>query len=86
MVLHGNGVGLLAATKKTDKLKGAVASLKSQDVEFNVCNNTLWGRKVSYDKNLFDAYKKDIVLSGVDELSCIFYIWADARFRGQSSR
>lgn len=69
VVLHGNGVGLLASAKKSDKIKGAVASLKSQNVEFNVCNNTLRGRKISYDKDLFDVYKEDIVPSGVAELS-----------------
>ena len=70
VVLHGNGLGLLkSANDGNDKLKGAVASLKSQDVEFNVCNNTLRGRKISYENDLFDVYKEDIVPSGVAELS-----------------
>ena len=48
---------------------GAVVSLKSQDVEFHVCNNTLKGRKISYENDLFDVYEEDIVPSGVAELS-----------------
>jgi intracellular sulfur oxidation DsrE/DsrF family protein len=69
VVLHGNGLGLLVNAKSNDQLEGAVASLKSQDVAFHVCNNTLKGRKISYDKDLFDVYEEDIVPSGVAELS-----------------
>ena len=38
-------------------------------MDFNVCNNTLRGRKISYDKDMYDVYKEDIVPSGVAELS-----------------
>ncbi len=69
VVLHGNGVGLLASAKKNENLQGAVVSLKSQNVEFNVCNNTLRGRKISYEKDLYDVFEEDIVPSGVAELS-----------------
>ena len=69
VVLHGNGVGLLASAMKNEKLQGAVVSLKSQNVDFNVCNNTLRGRKISYDNDLFDVFEEDIVPSGVAELS-----------------
>ncbi len=69
VVLHGNGVGLLASAKKNENLQGAVVSLKSQNVEFNVCDNTLRGRKISYEKDLYDVFEEDIVPSGVAELS-----------------
>ena len=69
VVLHGNGVGLLASAKKNEMVQGAVVSLKSQNVDFNVCNNTLRGRKISYEKDLFDVFDEDIVPSGVAELS-----------------
>jgi hypothetical protein len=69
VVLHGNGLGLLKSAMTNDKLQGAVASLKSQDVAFNVCANTLKGRKISYEKDLFDVFEDDIVPSGVAELS-----------------
>ena len=55
--------------KNNDQLEGAVASLKSQNVAFHVCNNTLKGRKIDYNKDLFDVYEEDIVPSGVAELS-----------------
>ena len=67
--LHGNGLGLLVNAKANDKLEGAVASLKSQDVSCHVCANTLKGRKISYENDLFDVYKEDIVPIGVAELS-----------------
>ncbi len=69
VVLHGNGLGLLVNAKKNDQLEGAVASLKSQNVAFQVCNNTLKGRKIDYNKDLFDVYEEDIVPSGVAEVA-----------------
>ena len=69
VVLHGNGLGLLVSAKKNDKLQGQIASLKSQDVSVHVCNNTLRGRKISYEDDLFDVFEEDIVPSGVAELS-----------------
>jgi uncharacterized protein len=69
VVLHGNGLGVLASAKDDDRLQTSVASLKSQDVSFHVCNNTLKGRKISYENDLFDVYEEDIVPSGVAELS-----------------
>ena len=69
VVLHGNGVYLLRDAKSNDKLQMAVTSLKSQDVSFHVCNNTLNGRKISYEDDLFEVWEDDIVPSGVAELS-----------------
>ena len=60
---------MLKSAKSNDRLQGAVTSLKSQNVDFNVCSNTLRGRKISYDKDLFDVFKEDIVPSGIAELS-----------------
>ncbi|MCF6322641.1 MAG: DsrE family protein [Rhizobiaceae bacterium] len=69
VVLHGNGLGLLMKAKDNEKLQGQVISLKSQNVELNVCANTLRGRKISYEDDLFEVFKEDIVPSGVAELS-----------------
>ena len=46
-----------------------MANLKSQNVSFDVCNNTLKGRKINYEKDLYDVFDEDIVPSGVAELS-----------------
>lgn len=69
VVMHGNGLGLLAEAKDNELLQGQVVSLKSQNVAFHVCNNTLQGRKISYSEDLFDVFEEDIVPSGVAELS-----------------
>ncbi len=69
VVLHGNGLGLLQNATKNEALQGQVAALKSQNVNFHVCNNTLRGRKIDYNKDLFNVFKEDIVPSGVAELS-----------------
>ena len=69
VVLHGNGLGVLASAKTDDGLQTRVSGLKAQNVEFQVCNNTLKGRKISYEDDLFDVFEEDIVPSGVAELS-----------------
>ncbi|WP_417523134.1 DsrE family protein [Marinovum sp.] len=69
VVLHGNGLGLLMAAKDDSTLQTVVGSLKGQNVGFQVCNNTLKGRKISYSDDLYDVWEEDIVPSGVAELS-----------------
>lgn len=69
VVLHGNGVGLLKSAMTDQGVQGAVTSLKTQNVNFHVCNNTLKGRKINYEKDLFEVFEDSIVPSGVAELS-----------------
>lgn len=81
VVLHGNGLSLLLkpeALKNVPKFKAAnasndiqqkVDSLKMQGVEFEVCANTLKGRNVDVNRDLYDVDPKDIVPSGVAELA-----------------
>ncbi len=69
VVLHGNGVSLLKSAKSNDQVQSAVLNLRGQNVNFHVCNNTLVGRKISYENDLFEVFEDDIVPSGVAELS-----------------
>lgn len=81
VVLHGNGLALLLepdALSRVPKFKKANADdqmaakidgLKSQGVTFNVCANTVRGRKVNLETDLYDVEKADIVPSGVAELA-----------------
>jgi len=81
VVLHGNGLSMLVlpeALSKLPKFKQANATdnfmvridgLKNQGVAFNVCNNTVVGRKVNIDDDLYDVSESDIVPSGVAELA-----------------
>ena len=80
VVLHGKGLSLLLSPESKTKLpKGngdqvmnaKVSQLKDLGVSFNVCANTLKGKKVSYENDLFDVQKEDIVASGVAELSSL---------------
>ena len=68
VVIHGNGIGLLKSAKSTGKLQTAVANLKSQSVKFQVCANTLKGKKIPMDA-LYEVFDEDIVPSGVAELA-----------------
>ncbi|CFX07528.1 conserved exported protein of unknown function [Candidatus Filomicrobium marinum] len=69
VVLHGDGVNLLRVAKDNLQLQGTVSNLKLQNVAFAVCNNTLKGRKIDKDNDLFEVFDEDIVPSGVAELS-----------------
>jgi len=81
VVLHGNGLALLLepdSLAKVPKFKNAnatedmtakISGLKDQGVNFNVCANTLNGRKVDYLTDLYDVNDSDIVPSGVAEVA-----------------
>lgn len=68
VVIHGNGISLLKNAKDTGTLQTAVSNLKSQNVLFQVCANTLKGKKLSPDQ-LYEVFDEDIVPSGVAELA-----------------
>ena len=80
VVLHGKGLSLLLepdAQEKTklkfgnatDTMQAKISGLKDQGVQFNVCANTLKGKKISYEDDLYDVEKSNIVPSGVAELT-----------------
>jgi hypothetical protein len=81
VVMHGNGVSLLMYPdalgsnkmkegNANDEMQAKITNLKGQGVKFNVCANTLKGRKVAED-DLYDFSKADIVPSGVAELAIL---------------
>lgn len=81
VVLHGNGLALLVEpdalshlpkfknANATDEMTAKISGLKDQGVSFSVCNNTIKGRKVDMENDLYDVQKADIVPSGVAELA-----------------
>lgn len=81
IVLHGNGLAMLLEPDSLAKLKkfkhananesmtAKIDNLKSQGVEFNVCANTVRGRKVDLESDLYNVDNKDIVPSGVAEVA-----------------
>jgi hypothetical protein len=71
VVMHGPGVDILKHAKKDEDIKASVDKLKLQGVHFNVCANTLKGKKIDYKKDLHDVTDKDIVPSGVAEIAIL---------------
>lgn len=69
VVMHGNGLDLLKVANTNPDMQSKVANLKTQNVGFQVCANTLKGKKINYKNDLFDVSEKDIVPSGVAELA-----------------
>ena len=80
IVMHGKGLSLLLEPQAvgdtklkygnaTDAIQAKISGLKAQGVDFKVCANTLRGKKISYEDDLYDVSKADIVPSGVAEIS-----------------
>lgn len=81
VVLHGNGLALLVEpdsleklpkfkhANANDKMTAKIDGLKNQGVAFNVCANTVKGRKVDLNNDLYNVDDADVVPSGVAELA-----------------
>ena len=78
VVMHGKGLSLIldpaSKTKlpkgnATDEQTAKIAGLKDQGISFQVCANTLKGKKIDVKKDLYDVNDADIVPSGVAELA-----------------
>ena len=65
VVLHGNGLSLLTYPESlsktklkqanaTEEMQAKVDGLKTQGVQFNVCANTLKGKKISMEDDLYN--------------------------------
>ncbi|WML89411.1 DsrE family protein [Thiothrix lacustris] len=71
IVMNGDGLGLLTTAKQVEmnadaKLPAKIAELKEKGVKFEVCYNTLIGRKIKFE-DLYDAKPEDVIPSGVAE-------------------
>lgn len=71
IVMNGDGLGLLTIAKQVEmdaeaKLPSRITALKEQGVKFQICYNTLTGRKIKFD-DLYDAKPEDVIPSGVAE-------------------
>ncbi len=69
VIMHGKGVSLLKYANNDLNMQQKVQNLKDQGVKFNVCANTLRGKKINYKNDLYDTSESDIVPSGVAELA-----------------
>jgi len=81
VVLHGNGLALLLEpdslekltkfkhANATEKMTAMIDGLKDQGVSFKVCANTIRGRNVDVETDLYNVSQDDIVPSGVAELA-----------------
>jgi intracellular sulfur oxidation DsrE/DsrF family protein len=71
IVMNGDGLGLLSTAKQVEmnadaKLPAKITELKEKGVKFQICYNTLTGRKIKFDE-LYDAKPEDVIPSGVAE-------------------
>jgi len=81
VVLHGNGLALLLEpdsleeltkfkhANATEQMTAKIDGLKDQGVAFKVCENTVRGRKVDVESDLYNVDPSDIVPSGVAEVA-----------------
>lgn len=71
VVMHGNGLALLQKANTDPDMQSKVLNLKKQGIHFNVCANTLKGKKINYKNDLYDVSEQDIVPSGVAEIAAL---------------
>lgn len=83
VVMHGNGVSMVLLPEALERVKGfkaanaspqmeaSIDGLKNQGVKFKVCANTLQGRQVDRERDLYMVDEADIVPSGVAELGIL---------------
>ena len=82
VVMHGDGLALLLypdardhtkmkMANADDQMQAKISGLKDQGIQFQVCANTLKGRKINAEDDLYDFYKADIVPSGVAQLAIL---------------
>lgn len=80
VVMHGNGLALLLEpdalkntklkhANATDDMQAKISGLKDQGIGFQVCANTLKGKKIKWEDDLYDVSEADIVPSGVAEVA-----------------
>ena len=68
VVMHGGGFTMLQAANKDLEMQNKIISLKEQGVKFQMCANTIRGKKLD-KKSLFGLKDSDIVPSGVAEIA-----------------
>jgi intracellular sulfur oxidation DsrE/DsrF family protein len=83
VVMHGHGVSMVLLPEALDEVKAfkhanaspqmqaTIDGLRGQGVQFKVCANTLKGRKVNREQDLYMVEEADIVPSGVAELGVL---------------
>mgnify|MGYP000004665680 CR=1 FL=1 len=80
VVLHGNGLAMLVYPESlsktklkhanaTEQMQAKIDGLKDQGVNFQVCANTLKGKKVNLQEDLYNTDESAVVPSGVAHLS-----------------
>ena len=83
VVLHGNGLALLLEPDSLERLPkfkhansneemaATIDGLRLQGVQFQVCANTINGRNVNLEMDLYNVSEADIVPSGVAQLAIL---------------
>ena len=69
VIMHSGGYTLLTRANKDLAVQQKISNLKDQGVSFNICANTLRGKKVDYKTQMFDVDEKDVIPSGVAEIA-----------------
>ena len=61
----------MKAANADEQMQVRIDGLKNQGVQFQICANTLKGRKISLEDDLYNADAADVVPSGVAQLGIL---------------
>ncbi|MCL7751090.1 DsrE family protein [Guyparkeria hydrothermalis] len=65
IAVHGGGIAMLTEARMDPQLQAAIDNVKANGVEIKVCANTLRGKGLDVEEDLYDTQESDIVPSGV---------------------
>lgn len=71
VVINGDGIDLLTHARTDTDLAGRIDRLKAKGTRFLICRNTLIGRSLDPDKDLYDVRRADLIGAGVAEVAAL---------------
>lgn len=71
VVINGDGIDLLIHAKTDPELATRIDALKAKGARFLICRNTLVGRGIDPDKDLYGVTRDDLVGAGVAEVALL---------------
>ena len=71
VVINGDGIDLLGHALTDADLAGRIDRLKDKGARFLICRNTLVGRGIDPDKDLYAVKREDLIGAGVAEVALL---------------
>lgn len=71
VVINGDGIDLMSHARTDPELAARIDALKAKGARFLICRNTLVGRGIDPDKDLYGVSREDLIGAGVAEVALL---------------